>query len=298
MQERPTGLFVPVTTPFDRATGHVAPVSLRDNARAVLKAGAAGLLAAGSTGEAVLLDDREFASIIEWLRDVTPDDRWLFAGTGRESTRATITACRIAAEAGADVALVVPPSYYAPNLSAQDLVGHFRWVADASPIPVMLYNMPKYTHVALSDTLLGDLADHDNVWGAKDSSGELKNFAVYRDAVPSWSLFVGSGALYYAALELGAAGAVAATGCFAAGPVAEIGQAFAAGDRERAGALQERLTPLHHGIVSSLGVPGVKAAMDLVGLTGGPVRPPLSDVSDREREHIRGVLRAAAIQLV
>jgi len=296
--ERPTGLFVPVTTPFDLATGDVAPVSLRDNARAVLKAGAAGLLAAGSTGEAVLLDDREFASIIEWLRDVTPDDRWLLAGTGRESTRATIAACRIAAEAGADVALVVPPSYYAPNLTAQDLVGHFRWVADASPIPVMLYNMPKYTHIALSDTLLGDLADHDNVWGAKDSSGELKNFAVYRDAVPSWSLFVGSGALYYAALELGAAGAVAATGCFAAGPVAEIGQAFAAGDRERAGALQERLTPLHHGIVSSLGVPGVKAAMDLVGLTGGPVRPPLSDVSDRERGHIRGVLRAAAIQLV
>jgi 4-hydroxy-2-oxoglutarate aldolase len=295
VSDRPTGLLVPVTTPFDRASGDVAPVSLRDNTRTVLDAGANGVVAAGSTGEAPLLAEHEYGSVLEWLRDVVPDDRWLVAGAGRESTRATIDACRVAAAAGADAVLVRPPAYFAPSLSPQDIVVHFRRVADASPVPLLVYNMPKYTHVALAAAQLADLVDHENIWGAKDSSGDLKNFAAYRDAVPAWSLFVGSGALYYAGLELGAAGAVAAVGCFAAGPLAEVGAAFAAGDRGAAGGTQERLAPLHTEIVGAAGIAGVKAAMDLVGLAGGPVRAPLSDLGDRERDRVEVIVRQAGL---
>lgn len=293
MSERPRGLLVPITTPFDPSTGDVAPVHLRDHARTMLGAGAAGIVAAGSTGEASLLSEEEYRQVLEWLRDVVPEDRWLVAGAGRESTRATVAACRAAAEGGANAVLVRAPTYYAPVITPAGLLGHFLDVADQSPVPLLLYNFPKYTHIALSEALVAGLASHENVWGIKDSSGDLKNFAAYRDAAPNWTLFIGSGALYYAALELGAAGAIAAVSCFAPDATAQIGTAFEAGDRAGAGAAQERVAPLHSEIVTRRGVPGVKLAMDIVGLPGGPVRPPLTGLGSKERDRITKLLRRA-----
>jgi len=290
---RPNGLLVPLTTPFDSATGDIAPIHLRDNSRALLDVGVDGLVACGTTGEAALLSEEEYRNVVSWLRDVVPGDRWLIAGAGRESTRATISACRVAADEGADAVLVRAPAYYAPSLTGAALTTHFERVADESPVPVLLYNMPKYTHIAMTDSLFSSLADHSNIWGAKDSSGDIKNFAGYRDAVPHWTLLVGSGALYYAALEMGGAGAIAATGCFAARQTLEIGVAFAADDRRRAGAAQEVVAPLHREIVGCFGVAGVKAAVDFVGLAGGPVRPPLRDLPDKDRDKVRGILRPA-----
>ena len=295
MTTRPGGLLVPLTTPFDAATGEVAPVHLRENARALLASGVEGLVAAGSTGEAALLDDSEFRRVIGWLRDVVPADKWLVAGAGRESTRAAVGACRAAAEESADAVLVRAPSYYAPSITPEGLVDHYRRIADESPVPVLLYNIPKYTRIALSDSLFAALSDHPNIWGAKDSSGDLKNFASYRDAVPHWELFIGSGGQYYTALEMGAAGSIAATACFAVAATHEIGTAFAAGDKRRAGSLQERVAPLHREIVWTLGVPGVKAAVDAVGSFGGMVRPPLRDLGERDRARVAALLREAGL---
>ena len=295
MSDRPNGLLVPITTPFDAATGDVAPITLRENARAVLAAGVVGIVAAGSTGEAAMLGEDEYRQVVGWLRDVVDDGQWLVAGAGRESTRGAIAACRAAAEEGADAVLVRPPSYYSSSITPHGLLSHFRRIADESPVPVLLYNIPKYTHLSLTDALLSGLHGHQNVWGVKDSSGDLKNFGAYRDAAPSWSMFMGSGALYYAALELGAAGAVAAVGCFAARPVAEIGEWFDLGDKQRAGAMQEVVAPLHSGIVSALGVPGVKAAMDAVGLGGGPLREPLQVLGDRDRGRVEKLLVTAGL---
>ncbi len=295
MTERPRGLLVPVTTPFDPTTGDVAPVHLRDNARAVLAAGAAGIVAAGSTGEASLLSEAEFRQVVAWMRDVVPDGRWLVAGSGRESTRATIEACRVAAEAGADAALVRAPSYYGPVFTSASLIDHFRMIADASPIPIILYNFPRYTHVALTEQLVAALAKHENIWGAKDSSGDLKVFAAFRDAAPEWSLFVGPGALFYPALELGAAGAIAAVACFAAVPTVAVYQAFDRGDRAASGAAQERVAPLHRMIVGELGVPGIKLAMDVVGLFGGSPRPPIPPIGNKDRRRVADLLREAEL---
>jgi len=295
VSDRPSGLLVPLTTPFDSATGDVAPVHLRNNVRALLDQGVDGLVACGSTGEASLLDDEEYRSTVGWLRDIVPTDRWLIVGAGRESTKATIAACHAAADQGGDAVLVRAPAYYAPAMTPQALENHFRRVADGSPLPVFLYNMPKYTHVSFTDSMLASLSDHGNIWGMKDSSGNLKNFAAYRDAVPDWTLFMGSGALFYAALELGAAGAIAATGCFAAALTGEVGSAFAAGDRRRAGTAQEKVAPLHREIVAGFGIAGVKAAIDAVGLAGGPVRSPLCDLSERDRTKVIGLLREAGL---
>ena len=292
---RPEGVLVPLTTPFDPETGDIAPVPLRENARAMLDAGVSGIVAAGSTGEASLLSDEEYKMLVGWLRDVVPDDRWLIAGAGRESTRATIAACRTAGREGADAVLVRPPGYYGSSLSIAAMVAHFRAVADASPVPVLLYNIPKYTHLMLSDAVLAALTDHPNVIGAKDSSGDLKNFAAYRAAAPQWALFVGSGHLYYAALELGAVGGVLAAACFAVGLALKIRDAFAAGDRAAAGAAQEILAPVNKEIVGGLGVPGVKAAVDLVGLAGGPVRSPLRDLGGKEKARVKELLTEAGV---
>jgi 4-hydroxy-2-oxoglutarate aldolase len=207
-----------------------------------------------------------------------------------------VRAMERAAAAGADAVLVRPPAYFGPTLASAALADHFRWVADASPVPVLVYNIPKYTHVMLQDSVLRSLADHERVIGFKDSSGDLKVLAHYRAAAPRLRVLVGSGSQFYPALELGADGGVLAVACFAADRCVELYRAFRADDRRAAGALQERLTPLAREIVGELGVPGVKAAMELVGLPGGPVRPPLAPLDARQRARVADLLASAGLK--
>jgi len=290
------GVVAPVTTPFDAETGDVAPVALRSMVRDLLARGLQGILVSGSTGEGPLLDPDEQARLVEWLREVVPDDRWLVAGTGAESTRATVRATERAAAAGADAVLVRPPAYFGPGLAPAALAAHYQRVADASPVPVLVYNIPKYTHVMLQDSVLRALADHERVIGFKDSSGDLKVLAGYRAAAPRLRALVGSGSQFYPALELGADGGVLAIACFAAERCVGLYRAFRADDRRAAGAAQEALTPLAREIVGTLGVPGVKAAMELVGLPGGPVRPPLVALDARQRAHVAELLAGAGLK--
>ncbi len=290
------GVLVPVTTPFDAETGDVAPVALRAVARELLRSGVQGIVVAGTTGEGPLLDDAERSHLVEWLREVVPEDRWLVSGTGAESTRATVRATEEAAAAGADAVRGRPPAYFGPTLSPAALTGHYLSVADASPVPVLIYNMPKYTHVMLQDGVIRALADHERIVGFKDSSGDLKVMAAYRAAAPQLRAFVGAGTLFYPALELGAHGGVLAVACFAAERCVQLYRAFRADDRRAAGALQEQLNPLAREIVSELGVPGVKAAMDAVGLAGGPVRPPLAPLDARHRRRVEDLLAGAGLR--
>lgn len=286
------GVLAPIPTPFDRATGDVAPVHLRQNVARLVAAGLDGIVVAGSTGEAALLEPEEQRRIIAWVRDVLPDQRWLVVGTGAESTRQAVALTRAAAAEGADAVLVRPPAYYSTVVSPASLADYYRGVADASPVPVLVYNIPKYTRLPVAPGLLEQLAANTNIVGVKDSSGDVKNLAAYRDTVPRWSVLVGSGSLLYAGLELGCQGGVLAVACFAAALVVETFGAFRAGDRVRAGLLQERLGPLHKEIVSKFGPAGVKAAMDAAGLYGGPVRAPLAALAAGDRERVARLLAA------
>ncbi len=284
------GVFAPLTTPFDPATGDVAPAHQRRNAARLFAEGLDGIIVGGSTGEAPLLDTEEQRAIVAAVGDSVPEGKWLVAGTGAESTRQAVALTRAAAAAGANAVLVRPPGYFGPAHSPASLADYYRAVADASPVPVLVYNIPKYTHVALGPDLIATLSDHPNVVGAKDSSGDLRNLAAYREAAPRWALFVGSGSLLCAALELGCEGGIVAIGCFAAPQCAELYAAFAAGDRARAAAIQERLVPLDQEINGRFGPAGIKAAMDVVGLYGGPVRAPLPPLSEAERRRIAALV--------
>lgn len=290
------GVIAPVATPFDAETGEIAPVVLRQVTRALLDAGLDGIAVAGSTGEGELLDDAEHLRLVEWLRDVVPDDRWLIAGTGAESTRASIRAAQAAGAAGADAVLVRPPSYFGGLLSPQGFAHHYAAIADASPVPVIVYNIPKYAHIALTDVSLRAVADHENVIGFKDSSGDLKVFSAFRAAAPRLKALMGAGHLYYPALEMGASGAILAMACFAPEQCVRLDRAFRDDDRQTAGAMQERLNPLARDIVGAFGPAGIKCAMEIIGLGCGPMRPPLTDLDARQRARVADTLAAAGLR--
>jgi 4-hydroxy-2-oxoglutarate aldolase len=290
------GVLGPVVTTFDEATGDLAAIPFRANLRAHLDAGLSGIVVAGSTGEAALLEEHERHRLLEWARAVVPDEKWLITGAGAESTRLTIRRANEAAERGADAVLVVAPHYYGAQMTPEALATHFRKVADESSIPVILYNIPKYVHFTLAAGLIQELATHGNVIGIKDSSGDLAQLGAYLNAQSArFTVLTGSGAGLYPSLEMGARGGILADALFAAPVTVALCRAFATGDTVAAGRAQERLVPLARTIVGELGVAGVKAAMDLVGLDGGPVRSPLLPLRPAARERVSELLRGAGL---
>lgn len=268
------------------------------NLRSWLRAPLGGLVVGGSTGEAPLLDEIELLRLVEWACSLPLGDRLLIAGTGAESTRQTVRLCRESARLGADAVLVRAPSYYRDRMTPSALEAHFRIVADASPLPVLLYHIPKYVPVELRPDLVGRLSGHENIVGIKDSSGEIRNLGALVEACGDRaSVLVGSGTLLYGGLETGAVGGVLAVGLLAPGPCAELLDAWRREDMARAGTLQERIGPLHRDVVSRHGVAGVKAALDLLGLRGGGVRSPLSPLPSEEREAVAAACREAGLEL-
>ncbi|HTI05126.1 MAG TPA: dihydrodipicolinate synthase family protein [Gemmatimonadales bacterium] len=294
MSERakaPAGIFPPIPTPFDAATGDVAPTPLQENIERLLREGIDGIVVAGSTGEGPALDADEHRRLLVAARETLSDGKWLIAGTGAESTRQTITLCQIAAVEGADAVLVRPPAYFAAAMTPESLAVHFRAVADASPVPVLIYNIPKYTRVSLEPAFLQQLTSHERIIGVKDSSGDPKNLAAYREAVPQWTVLVGSASLLLSALELGCQGGVIGVACFAPKLCVQLLREFEQGHRAAAGQMQERVSPLDKEIVGKLGPAGVKAAMDAVGMYGGPPRPPLPPLAPADRERVSALVR-------
>ena len=289
------GLFCPVTTPFT-GNGELDRAAFEQNVRSHLAMGLRGIVVSGTTGEAPLLDEREREQLIAWARPLVPKDRLLIAGIGAESTRVTIQRAKAVASAGADATLVVAPHYFGSAVSEDGLRTHYRALADASPIPILLYNIPKYMHFRLSGALVGDLAGHPNIVGIKDSSGNVESMAEYLKAQSdAFAVLTGNGQFFRTALQMGAKGGILAVGLFA-GPLAvRVWEAQQRGDDGSADAAQARLSPLAKVIVGDLGVAGVKAALDAVGMRGGPVRGPLTALSRADAERVRQLLRDAEL---
>ena len=299
------GVLGPVVTNFLAANGELDRLAFANNIRAHLEAGLHGVVVTGSTGEAALLDERERAELVEAARDVVPTDKLLIAGTGAESTRMCLRHTKHAAQRGADAVLVVAPHYYgARAMTASALRAHYVEIADRSPVPVVLYSIPKYMHFSIAPQLVAELAQHENIVGIKDSSGDLDLLSVYLNAQNDrFSVMTGNGSTFKPALESGARGGILAVALFAPALSLSIYEALAegvarsSGDRSAADAAQQRLSPLAARIVGEMGVPGVKAALDRVGLTGGPVRSPLQPLSEGERSQVDELLRSAELSL-
>ncbi|HUX33286.1 MAG TPA: dihydrodipicolinate synthase family protein [Gemmatimonadaceae bacterium] len=291
-----SGILGPVASTFHATSGELDLAAFEANARAHMAAGLHGLVVAGSTGEAVLLDEAERLFLIETARRAMPRDRLLIAGTGAEATRTTVRRCRESAEAGADAVLVVSPHYYTAAMTADALLGHFRRVADESPVPVILYNIPKYVGFTISPSIVTELATHGNIVGIKDSSGDRDLISVYVNAQGRhFSVLTGSGSLLHASLHAGARGAILAVALFAPALSLAVYDAMSADDATAAAVAQAGLEPLAAAIVGGLGVAGVKAALDAVGLHGGPVRSPLRPLRKADLARVRSLLAEGAL---
>ncbi|HUE95841.1 MAG TPA: dihydrodipicolinate synthase family protein [Longimicrobiaceae bacterium] len=291
-----SGIFAPATTPFDAVTGDIDIVALRGNVRRLLATELAGVVLFGSTGEGPLLDEEERVAALEGAREVV-GEKLLLAGVASESTRQAVRRARQAAGAGADAVMIAPPSYFGPQLTPEALREHYHAVADASPVPVLVYQVPRvYAGADLQSGLVAELSRHGNLVGIKDSTGDLKAMGeLVAQCSRDFAIIAGNGAMLYGALEVGAVGGILAIANLAPAECARIHTLKCEGGEAEAGALQERLAPVHRAIVGGFGVPGVKAALDLLGMAGGPPRAPLRALRPREIDAVRQALEKAGV---
>lgn len=292
-----SGVFIPVVTPFLPATGEVDLDAMRANLRRWAEHPIEGVVIAGTTGEAVLLDESERIALVRAARAVLRPGLLLTVGTGLESTRATVRLTRSVAEVGADAVLVQPPAYYKGAMSPEALREHYLAVADASPVPVLVYQAPlRMNTLDFPTGLVAELSNHPNIVGIKDSRGKLDLVGdLVSHCRQDFQVLVGSGALLYPALEVGAVGGIVGVANFAPGASGGLFQAFRSGRSSEAGRLQQRIGPLHNEIVGGTGVPGVKAALDLLGYRGGDPRPPIRPLSEVGKARVREVLERGGL---
>jgi 4-hydroxy-2-oxoglutarate aldolase len=282
------GILLPTTTPFDR-DGRVSTADITSNIKAWSSHGVIGFVVLGSTGERVHLDEREYLEVIEVSRAAS--DLILIAGAGQQSTINTIKEINRAARAGAQAVLVITPYFYRPAITQETLVNYYTAVADAAPVPVLLYSMPPLTGIKIEPETIARLSEHPNIIGVKDSSNDIAGFGRTVELCPrDFAVMTGNGTVLCDALRAGATGGILAVGCVVAEVCVEIFRAFTNGDKERSDKLQTELTPLASAVTTKYGIGGLKAALDLAGYRGGAVRAPLRAPVISARAEIKSVL--------
>ncbi len=287
-----SGVFTPIVTPFS-IDGTIDDAGMRRNVARWMTTPLTGVVVLGSNGEAPQLDDAEADWVIEIVRGQVPRDRPLIAGTGRESTAATIAATRRAAVAGADAVLVRTPSFFKSQMTTDVFVRHYTEVADASPVPVLLYNVTMFTGVTLAVDAVATLALHPNIVGMKESGSDVGLITEYVARTPDdFTMLAGSAATLFHALCAGCDGAVLALAALVPRDIVGMEALVDEGRLDEARALQRRLMPLARSVGAIHGVPGLKAALELMGFAAGPPRPPLRPASPQAIDLLRTELDA------
>ena len=287
------GIFPPVVTPFNRR-GDVDEKQFRENLQKYTGTGLAGVVVAGSTGEALSLNEAERLRLVEIARDVVRPPELLLVGTGLESTRETIRLSREAIARGADALLVLPPHYYKPKMDRTALIAHFEGLAGKVKRPVVLYSIPQFTGINMEVETIATLSRHPNIVGIKESSGNLRFVkTILRKVSPGFRVLVGSVTILLDALRAGAAGAVLGQACFAPALCVGVYEAFCRGQTKTARELQQRLLLLAQKISLPFGVSGIKAALDLSGYHGGIPRSPLLPLGAESHRVVSAALKEA-----
>ena len=283
------GIYAPIATPF--AGGEIAYDKLEKNLDFWLGSDLEGIVVMGSNGEFVLLSPQEKEELMRFVCARAKGKKPVIAGTGAESTAETIRLNRKAAEAGADAVLVVTPNYYKGEMTDPVLARFYTDVADAGPLPVILYNMPRNAGINISAKLAVELAKHPNIIGIKDSGGNIVQIAdMIRNAPEGFSVFAGSASYLYTSLALGATGGTLALANVFPNECARLQTLFDAGKIREARDLQMNLIDSNNAVTARWGIPGLKAAMEMIGLYGGDPRPPLMPLKEADREELRKIL--------
>jgi 4-hydroxy-2-oxoglutarate aldolase len=285
-----SGVFAPIPTPFDR-DGAVDAGKLRTALARFVARPLTGFIILGSNGEAVLLDEHESDRVIAAAREAVPKERPFIVGTGRESTQASVRAARRAAELGADAVLVRTPGFFKTQMTSDAFVRHYTDVADASPVPVLLYNFTALTGVNLLPAAVSRLAIHPNIIGMKESGGDVAQIADLVSGTPEdFNVLAGSPSTFYAALSVGCVGGILALGCVVPEACVRLYELVKEGRHADARVAQQQLVPLARLLGPTYGVPGLKAALALVGYDLGVPRAPLAPVPDTAIASLRDAL--------
>jgi 4-hydroxy-2-oxoglutarate aldolase len=281
------GIFPPIATPFDHH-GDLYKIKVQHNIEKWNRTGLAGYVVCGSTGESVYLTTEEKIKLWEWVAEYAAPEKLLIAGTGVEGVRETIELTNRAAGMGYKAAMVRTPFYYKNQIHRMDAqMLYFRAVADASKIPLMIYNWPQITGVDISTDAVNALSHHPNIIAIKESSGNLeKVMQMIREVKPGFQVLVGSAPTLAPSLAVGAVGAVLAYAN--AAPYSTIAIYEAHRTRETAAAMdwQNRIARAAQLVTTKYGVPGLKYAMDLNGYYGGVPRLPLTPIGSEAKNEI------------
>jgi 4-hydroxy-2-oxoglutarate aldolase len=282
------GIFPPVTTPFDN-NGCIEHNHLTGNIERWNDTEISGYLILGSNGESVFLNEEEKLEIVNTARKAIPSSKKMLVGTGLESTKGTIEFTRNAADCGADVAVIITPHFFRNDMSHEAFLKHYLKVADNSPIPVLLYNVPLFTGVNLEAKTAAALSLHENIIGIKDSSRDIEQLSeiINLTEKEEFSVLTGSSIVLYPSLCIGAAGGIMAIACVLPEICSDIIRLYKDDNHTEARTLQMRLIEPTIAVTSRYGIPGLKAAMDLFGYHGEKSRLPLLPISDAEIEDIK-----------
>jgi 4-hydroxy-2-oxoglutarate aldolase len=289
------GVIPPMMTPF-REDGKLDYNMFERNIDHWNKDRLAGYLVLGSNSEAAYLTETEKVRLMKLTVEGAKRGRVLLAGTGLESTRETLRLTEKAAGFGFTAALVLTPSYYIDQMTEEALITHFTFVADRSPIPILIYNVPKYTRVNVSVAVVRALSGHSNIAGMKDSKGDISQVEAFvKGSSPGFKVMVGSASVWYPAMHLGVTAGILALSNFAGNQCAEIQALFDAGEFEKAEALHQAMLSVNTAITTAYGVAGLKYAATLAGYEGGFVRSPLLSLTEESKKTIRDILVKAEI---
>jgi 4-hydroxy-2-oxoglutarate aldolase len=284
------GIIPPMVTPCDQG-GEIRYDAFERNIEKYIDSGIQGFLVLGSNGESVYLEHSEKVRLIEMARKRVPASMMLLAGTGVESTRATIELTKEAAGHGVDAVLVKNPSYFKSQMTFDVYVAHYTAVADASPVPVVIYNVPSFTGVPLQSRLVIELSKHPNICGLKDSSGDVKLISEVVWNVREFPVLAGNAPTLFPAMTAGARGGVVALACAAPKAMLALYRAFAAADYKKTAAIQRIIAPAASAVTEKYGIPGLKAAMELQGLESGFPRRPLLPMKPNDRDDLAQIFR-------
>lgn len=292
------GVMPPMITPF-KANGQVDYNAFIANIKAWNQTGLSGYLVNGSNSETAYLSEREKLRLVALAAENAAPQLTLTAGTGMEEPRATIALTNKCAQAGAASALVLTPSYYGAAMTSAALIDFFTRVAEGSKIPILIYNVPKFTHVNIKADAVAVLSAHENIIGMKDSAGDVPQLAAFQRASlgQCFSLLVGTAAAWYPALALGIKAGIHAAANYAPKACVEVQKAYEAGDLGRAQGIYRALLPLNTAVTAAYGIPGLKHACDLAGYQGGQVRCPLQPLDEAARGQVAKIFATAREEL-
>lgn len=287
---RLAGILAPVPTPFDEQD-RVDLARLKGAFARWVSTPLIGFVVLGTSGEAALMDEDESDRMIGAARDLVPRERTFIVGTGRESTQAAVRATKRAAQLGADAVLVRTPGFYKLQMTTEVFVRHYTAVADASPVPVLLYNFTAVTGVNLLPQAVVRLAEHPNIAGMKESGADIAHIAdLVTGTPPTFSVLAGSSSTFYPALCTGAIGGILALATLIPDACVRLFELTREGRHEEARALQRQMTPIARLVGPSYGVAGLKAALKLTGCDVGAPRPPLVPVPEAGLSAIKEAL--------